>query len=205
MKDITRMTSTLYGTGSRRYTAGARAFHWVTALLMFAVIPLGWIFAEFKTKPGTPPTFEAPIPGSPADYASVHKTLGLLIIAIVVVRIVYRIANPPPALPGRMAQWEKALSMASHWLLYAILIVMPVSGYIMSSAGPNPISILGLFDFPKLPVDKAIGSNAKAIHLYVQYAVYALVILHVFATAWHLAVKRDGLLDRMLPRQANAD
>ena len=204
MKDITRFTSTLYGQGTRRYTGGAQAFHWITALLMFVIIPAGWIFAEFKTK-GTPPAFEAPFPGSPGDYASVHKTLGLLLFVIVAVRIVYRIMNPPPVLPGRMAIWEKGLSHASHWLLYAILLVMPVSGYIMSSASDKPISIFGLFDFPKLPVDKAMGHTANAIHVYVQWAVYALIALHIAATAYHLIVKRDGLLDRMLPRQRNAD
>ncbi len=205
MKDITRMTSTLYGSGSRRYTATARAFHWITAIIIFAIVPLGWIFAEFKTPAGNKSVFEAPIPGSPADYSAVHKTLGLLIIAIVVARIVFRIANPPPALPGRMAEWEKVIAIASHWLLYAILIVMPVSGYIMSSGGKFPISIVGLFDFPKLPVSKDMADIAKTIHLYAQFALYGLVILHVFATAWHLVVRRDGILDRMLPRQANAD
>ena len=149
--------------------------------------------------------FTAPIPGTPGDYASLHKTIGLVIFAIVAARIAYRVANPPPALPGRMPGWERAAAVASHWLLYAILIVMPVSGYIMSSAGDHPISILGLFDVPKLPVSKAVGGNAKAIHLYVQFAVYALIVLHVFATAWHLMVRRDAVLDRMLPRQANAD
>ncbi len=204
MKNVTNFSSVQYDPVVRagRYKAGAQAFHWITALLMFAVIPLGWIFAEFKTKNGA---FEAPIPGTPGDYASLHKTIGLLIFAIVAARIVFRAVNPPPALPGRMPGWEKGLSVASHWLLYAILIVMPVSGYIMSSAGDRPISILGLFDFPKLPVSKAVGGNAKDIHIYVQFAVYALIALHVLATAWHLMVRRDAILDRMLPRQANAD
>jgi cytochrome b561 len=75
----------------------------------------------------------------------------------------------------------------------------------MSSAGDHPISILGLFDFPKLPVSKDVGHTANRVHIYVQFAVYALIAIHVFATAWHLVVRRDAVLDRMLPRQANAD
>jgi cytochrome b561 len=205
MKDITAFASTLYGAGTKRYAAGARWFHWVTALLIFTVIPLGWIFAEFKTKANAPDTFEAPIPGSPADYAALHKLIGLLIFVIVVARIVYRIANPPPPLPGRMAIWEKGLAHASHWLLYAVIIIMPVSGYILASASKHPIPFFGLFDVPKLPIDKDQAKIAGAIHLYVQFAVYALVALHVVGTAWHLVVRRDALLDRMLPRQANAD
>ena len=205
MKDVTQNASVLYGTGSRRYEPGAQWFHWITAALMFAIIPLGWIFAEFKTE-GKPPTgFEAPFPGTPFAYASVHKTLGLILFALVAARIAYRIANPPPALPGRMNEAMRLLSHASHWLLYAILIVMPVSGYVMSSAGKNPISIFGLFDFPKLPVSHDTGETAKAIHLYVQWAVYALILLHLAATAWHTFARRDAILDRMLPRPANAE
>ena len=205
MKDITGASSVLYGTGSRRYTPGAQWFHWITAVLMFTIIPLGWVFGEFKTQ-GDPPTgFKGVFPGGPFAYASVHKTLGLLVFAIVVARILFRLANPPPALPGRMNGAMRVLSHASHWLLYAILLVMPISGYIMSSAGKNPISLLGLADFPKLPVSKDAGDIAKAIHLYTQFAVYALILLHVAATAWHAFARRDAILDRMLPRQANAE
>ena len=206
MKDITGYTSMIYGSGAKRYSAAARAFHWVTALLIFAIVPLGWIFAEFKTTGGKPPTgFEAPIPGTPFAYASVHKTIGLAILVLVLARIAYRFVNRPPTLPGSMAAWEKGLAHASHWLLYLVLIVMPVSGYIMSSAGKNPISILGLVNFPKLPISKATGDIAKQIHLFTQYALYALVIGHVAAIVWHLWVRRDGILDRMLPKQANAE
>ena len=82
---------------------------------------------------------------------------------------------------------------------------MPVSGYIMSSGGKYPISILGLFDFPKLPVGPARGEIAAVIHVYAQFAVYALIVLHLAGTAWHLFVRRDALLDRMLPRQVHAE
>ena len=209
MKDITASTLTLDGSvdgvGRRRYGLGARWFHWLTALLMFAVVPLGWIFGAFKTQPDHPDAFVAPFPGTPADYASVHKTVGLVIFALVAARIAYRLVNPPPALPGRVAAAERGLAHATHWLLYAVLIVMPVSGYVMSSAGKRPISILGLFDFPKLPVGPEVGARAMGVHNSIQFAVYALVLLHLAGTAWHLFVRRDGLLDRMLPRQVNAE
>ena len=189
----------------RRYSLGARWFHWVTALLMFVIIPLGWIFAEFKTTKDNKNVFEAPIPGSPADYASLHKTLGLLVLAIVAARIVYRIANPPPPLPGRLPAVEKGLAHAAHWLLYLVLLAMPISGYIMSSAGDHPISILGLFDFPKLPIPKEQGRIAHNIHIYVQFVVYALVALHLAGVAASLFLRRDDILGRMLPRQANVE
>lgn len=189
----------------RRYTVGARWFHWITALLMFVIIPLGWIFAEFKTMKDNKNVFEAPIPGSPADYASLHKTLGLLVLAIVAARIAYRIVNPPPPLPGRLPAVEKGLAHAAHWLLYLVLLAMPISGYIMSSAGDHPISILGLFDFPKLPIPKEQGKIAHTVHIYVQFVVYALVALHLAGVAVSLFLRRDDILGRMLPRQANVE
>lgn len=202
MADVANLTTALHPFETRRYRLAARWFHWLTALLIFAVVPLGWIFAEFKTKNGH---FEAPIPGTPADYASAHKTLGLLILALVVVRLAYRVAYRPPSLPRHVTVFETALSHATHWVIYLVLLVMPISGYIMSSASNHPISIFGLFDFPKLPVGKEVGHTANQIHIFVQYAVYGLVILHIAGVSWHLFVRRDDLLGRMLPRQANAE
>ena len=76
----------------------------------------------------------------------------------------------------------------------------------MSSGGKYPISIFGLFDFPKLPgIGKSVETSAAVVHLTVQFAVYALIALHVAGVCWHLFVRRDDLLARMLPRQANVD
>ncbi len=194
MKDITMRAAPYFTAGSRRYGATARAFHWLSVLLIFAVVPLGWILAEFK-KPF----------GGVEIYASLHKTTGLVILVMIAARLAWRATNPPPALPTRMPDWEKVASIVSHWLLYVIFLAMPISGYLLSSGGKYPISILGLFDFPKAPVTPEIVEVAKQIHLLGQWAVYALVILHIAATAWHLAVRRDAILDRMLPRQINAD
>ena len=117
-----------------RYSAGARWFHWITAALMFTVIPLGWIFGAFKTKPGNPEVFVAPFPGTPEDYAAGHMTIGLVLFATVGARIIYRTFNAPPVLPNDMAVWERRLAHLTHWLIYAALIIMPVSGYIMRPA-----------------------------------------------------------------------
>lgn len=187
--------------GTERYQSGARWFHWLTAILIFAIVPLGWIFAEFKTE-GKPPTgFEAPLPGAPGDYAMLHKTLGLLALALVVARLVYRFANRPPVLPRHTTALETGLSHATHWLLYLLLLAMPISGYIMSSASDHPISLLGLFDVPKLPIPKDVGKVANKVHVFAQFALYALVLAHIAGVAWHLFVRRDNLLARMLPAQ----
>ena len=187
-----------------RYGAGARWFHWVTAVLMFTVIPLGWVFGAFKTKPGHPDTYVAPFPGTPDDYAAGHMSVGLIIFAIVTARILYRVVNPPPVLPGGMGLWEQRLAHVTHWLLYAVLIVMPVSGYIMSSGDKPPISFLGLFHVPKALISPEQGKAAAIVHVLItQFVLYGLILLHLAGTAWHLFVRRDGALSRMLPRQAN--
>jgi cytochrome b561 len=194
MKDVTSRGPAYFTAGARRYSAAAQALHWISAALIFAVVPLGWIFAEFKK----------PL-GGPAIYSSLHKTLGLIVLALILVRLVWRLTHRPPALPVRMADWEKATAIATHWLLYFIFIAMPVSGYVDSSGGTHPISVLGLFDVPKIPVSHAMGELAGEIHVLGQFAVYALVLLHIGATVWHLTVSRDAILDRMLPRQINSD
>lgn len=190
---------------ARRYSLAARWFHWVTALLMFTVIPLGWIFGAFKTKPDHPDSYVAPFPGTPADYASAHMSVGLILFAIVALRILYRVFNPPPRLPGRMAGAEKALAHLTHWLLYAILIIMPVSGYLMAAGDKPPVVFLGLIDVPKLPLSPSQGFAAAVVHVLTQFAVYALIGLHLAGTAWHLFVRRDDLLSRMLPAQRYPD
>jgi cytochrome b561 len=190
------------GQATTRYGAAARWFHWVTAVLMFAVIPLGWIFGAFKTKPDHPDTFVAPFPGTPDDYAAAHMTVGLVIFAVVAARILHRARTRPPPLPG--AAWERRLAATTHVLLYVVLIVMPVSGYIMSSGDKPPISFLGLFNVPKAPISPSQGKAAAIVHVLVtQFVLYALIVLHLAGTAWHLFVRRDGAMSRMLPRQAN--
>jgi cytochrome b561 len=87
-----------------------------------------------------------------------------------------------------------------HWLLYALLLFMPVTGYLQSADG-RPVSYLGLFNLPELPKDKALGDVANVLHLLGQWGLYTLAGLHVGATVWHVAIRRDGLLSRMIPPQ----
>ena len=79
---------------------------------------------------------------------------------------------------------------------------MPVSGYVMMSGDKPPIDVLGLFDLPKMPISKEQGFIAAVTHVYTQFAVYALILLHLAGTAWHLFVRKDDLLSRMLPPQS---
>ena len=91
-------------------------------------------------------------------------------------------------------------AFGTHGLLYALLLLMPVTGYLQSADG-RPVSYLGLFNLPELPKDKALGDAANFLHHLGQWGLYTLVGLHVGATLWHVAIRRDGLLNRMLPPQ----
>jgi cytochrome b561 len=175
-----------------RYTATAQALHWITALLMFAVLPLAWVMLNMPK--------EAESRGL---LFTLHKSIGLTIFALVAFRLLWRARHPAPPLAEGLPPWIARSAVTSHWLLYLILVGMPISGYLLTAAGGYPISFFGLFNVPGLPKNEALDRAATWAHVAVgQWAVYALILLHVGATAWHAAVRRDGVLNRMLPPQA---
>ncbi len=175
---------------SPRYTFTAQTLHWLTVLLILAVLPFAWVVVSMS-------------PGPERSWLFViHRSLGITIFAFVVIRLVWRAMNPPPPLPGGTSRAMELVGRLTHWLLYLLLLLMPVSGYLQSASG-KPVSYFGLFDLPALPENKSLDDFAKTVHLLGQWGVYALVALHVLATAWHVAVRRDGLLNRMLPPQDN--
>ena len=172
-----------------RYNGLAQALHWLTAALVLAVLPLAWIATS--------------LPASPAKgfYFQLHKSVGITIFAIVAIRILWRAWHPAPPevyVPRGLA----LLGRINHWLLYLVFLLMPASGFVMSAAAGNTTQYFFLFPIPPfMAKNEAVSKLADQIHLAGQYAVYALVALHVLATAWHLIARRDALLDRMLPRQ----
>ncbi len=174
-----------------RYTLTAQALHWVTGGLMFVVLPLAWVMVSMaRDNPSRGLMF------------TLHKSVGLTILALVAARLIWRRMNPAPAL-RHTARWEAAAAKASHWLLYAIMVGMPVSGYLLSAGSGRPVSYFGLFSIPGLPKNETVDGIATWLHVATgQWAVYALILLHLGATAWHVVVRRDGLLGRMLPAQS---
>jgi cytochrome b561 len=154
-----------------RYTATAQWLHWITALLVLATIPIAWQMVEMK-------------PGLPVRtvYFTAHKSIGVTI-------------------PSGWPHWTVLAAKTNHFLLYVLLLGMPASGYLRSATDGRGISYLGLFNLPHLPQDETVSRLALAIHHAGQWALYALVVLHMLGTAWHVVVRRDGALDRMLPPQ----
>ena len=176
-----------------RYTATAQALHWIVAALFVAQVVIAWTLV---VRPDNDPGF--------GFWITLHKSIGMTILALVAIRLAWRASHPAPPLPPRMPLWEKLLARANHWVLYAILLVMPISGYLSSAAAGHTIHYFWLFDLPNLPQSRELAHNAIVVHAIGQWFIYAAVALHLSGTAWNLVVRRDGSLNRMLPEQSEA-
>ncbi|MCJ2068775.1 cytochrome b [Methylobacterium sp. J-030] len=174
--------------GMPRYNPVSQALHWLTAALALAVLPLAWVAISL------PP---APAKG---NLFVLHKSVGLTILAIVVLRIVWRMFRPAPPDP-KAPRLLTLIGRVNHYLLYAIFLIMPISGYLLSAFSGRDTPYFWLFTIPGLTKDEGPQKIAESIHLVGQWFVYALVLLHIAGTAWHLIIRRDGLLERMLPVQ----
>jgi cytochrome b561 len=173
---------------ARRYTLTAQALHWLTVFLILMILPVAWVMMSLPEGP------------EQSRMLVFHRSLGVTIFAVAVLRLAWRSTHPAPPLPNDTPRVMELISQLTHWLLYALLLLMPVTGYLQSADG-RPVSYFGLLNLPGLPQDKALGDAAKVLHLLGQWAVYTLVGLHVGATVWHVAIRRDRLLDRMIPPQ----
>ncbi len=171
------------------YGPVARAVHWVVAALAIIVVALGWAIIG------------APRGGDSREtLLLLHRSVGLLILAVMVFRIVWRLMHPPPPLPIGFPRFEAAAAHADHALLYIVFLVMPLTGLLNAFAAGHSVSFFGLFAIPPLiPEDPRLAQIVFAIHLAGQFAVYALVAIHVAAALTHRFVRRNRILDRMLP------
>ncbi len=132
-----------------------------------------------------------------------HGSIGLSILALMVVRVLWRWRCPAPTLPPTLSRLEAVLARGTHLALYLIFIGMPLAGYVNAAAQGQAVSLFGAVAIPPLlPVDERLSQAAIAMHLLGQYLVYLLVTAHVAAALFHGFVRRDGVLERMLPRRS---
>ena len=171
-----------------RYDGFAQLMHWVTALALFLMLPFVWVAENFPDGPVR------------VFWYLLHESAGICIFLLVILRVTWRSVRPPPDPAERQARALNILAGINHWLLYAVLLVMPVTGYMMAGNGQG-VPFLGILTLPGLPKNDPLGVAANTIHVWTQFAVYGLVMLHLAGTVWHVAIRRDGLLDRMLPPQ----
>jgi cytochrome b561 len=174
---------------ARRYNGLAQALHWLTAALMLAVLPLGWI--------GVSLTKEAPTKGT---YFVLHRSVGLTILALAVARVVWRLLRPAPP-EGDLPRGLALVGRVNQWLLYAVLLIMPTSGYLVSAYGGRPTPYFWLVSLPGFEKSSELHELFERVHLFGQWALYASVVLHIAGVLWRLVICRDGVFDRMLPEQ----
>ncbi len=177
----------------RRYTGVAQALHWLTPPLVMAQVAIAWVMLSL---PAANPTG--------GFMFSLHKSIGVTIWLLIAARLTWRAGHPAPAAGREMPRWMDVVGRTNHWLMYLVLFAMPISGYVMSAMGPHGVQVWGV-PLPRLPRVAAIQQLAATGHSLGQWALYVLVALHVTATVYHVAVRRDGLLQRMLPAQTHAD
>jgi cytochrome b561 len=134
-----------------------------------------------------------------AMYAR-HKSVGITILALAVIRLLWRWANPTPTLPTTLKPYERTLAGLTHFGLYLLLFAMPLTGWMMTSARGFPVSWFGFFQLPDfVPKNKALYDAMKETHDTLALALYAIVTLHVVAALKHHFVMKDDVLRRMLP------
>ena len=171
-----------------RYSAVAQAFHWIIAALIVTQFVLGWTAAFL------------PLGARKVVRLDLHKSFGMTVLALAVLRLLWRLFNRPPELPTGMTAIEKQLARAAHFLFYAFLFVMPLTGWMMSSAKNYSVSWFHQFTWPNLisPNEQAFNL-LRTTHDTLSWLLFALALLHILAALKHHFWNKDDVLKRMLP------
>jgi cytochrome b561 len=168
-----------------RFGVVAITLHWVIAVLIIGMLCLGLYMVRL------PASFEK------LKFFGWHKEFGMLILSLVIIRVVWRFSNVTPELT--MPRWERIAARLVHWMLYAFMVAMPITGWLVSSAADLPISFFGLFVIPTLIApNKELLDLFATIHGYLAYGLIALICGHVGAALKHEFINKDDILRRML-------
>lgn len=169
------------------YGSIAILLHWVMAVLIIILLMLGLYMV------GLPTSLRK------LKFYGWHKELGVLVLGLVLVRVSWRLSNVLPRLDD-IPRWEAIAARATHWAFYLLMGILPITGWVMSSATGLPVSFFGLFVLPDI-----VGPNEglrvlfQEIHEWLAYIMIALICLHVAAAFKHLLINKDDVMRRMLP------
>jgi len=171
---------------SVRYTSPAVILHWLIALLIFVGFPLGVYMHDLPLSP------------TKLQLYSYHKWIGISVLLLVGLRLVWRVTHTPPPLPADLKAWERAASHAAHGALYLLMIAVPLTGWLMSSAKGFQAVWFGVLPLPDLVgKDRALGETLEDAHEILNFVMLGLVSLHVAAALKHHFVERLPFLQRM--------
>lgn len=175
-------------TASARYTRTAIALHW----LIFVLIACGFTLAVYMV--------DLPLSPQKLKYFSWHKWIGVTVFLTALVRVGWRLTHPAPSLPATMPPWEQRAAAVSHAALYVLIVIIPITGWLYSSATGVPTVYLGLVQLPDLvPKDKPLAEQLKLVHISLNYTMFVIVCFHAAAALKHHFVDRDEVLSRMVP------
>ena len=174
----------------RRYSNVNVAFHWITAAFVFFQLWLGFSFADLEQS------------SRQTNLFTWHKTIGSLILLIVLARLAYRLINPPPPYPPELPRWERLAGTWNHRLFYLLLIGLPIGGLLAVSAHTrgSVITLLGGVAIPKVPgVSKQLGELAGEAHSAAAWLLCGLITLHAAAALKHQFIDKNRAAGRMPP------
>jgi cytochrome b561 len=178
-----RNTATSWG-------AVAKNLHWIMAALIFVQITLGLLAVNWRLSP------------TKIQLFFWHKSLGMLILALLALRLGWRLANTSPSLPADMPRWERSGAHLSHLLLYVLLILLPLTGWVINSAANIPFRIFWLIPLPAIvEPNKPLAELFARVHLGLIVLLALVLTVHIGAALRHHFVKRNTILVRMLPER----
>lgn len=178
---------------TQRWGVIAKAFHWLVALGIFALAGIGLYMVGM------------PLGMAQLKLFLLHKALGVTVLALVVLRLLWRLIDRHPRYPAAMPRWQVGAAHASHALLYLLLLLIPISGWVYNSASGFPLPWFGLLQLPALaPVSKPLARVALDVHEIAFWVLAAVLLLHVAAALDHHFRHRDTVLLRMLPWRTRA-
>jgi cytochrome b561 len=179
-----------------RFGIVAQALHWlIAALIVVQYVLIRYAHAAEAARKTHPIAALEQL-----AWLARHKSFGITVFALTIVRLAWRLVSPPPAWPRAMPRWQVIFARATHYAFYALLFALPLSGWLMSSAGNHPVSWFNLVQLPDLVApSKPLEQFLHEFHEYAFDSLFAIAILHVAAALKHRFVDRDGVLQRMLP------
>ncbi len=174
---------------TKKYSGTSRLIHWIMAILIIMMIPVGFLMVQEGLSRSLQNTLFI-----------THKNVGVLLLILIFVRLFNRWRNPPHLEPVELAPIQEFAARMTHIGLYALLLIMPLAGYVRVRAGGFPIEALGALGMPTLvPRSEALAEAAKMVHFYGAYAITALILMHIGAACFHGLVRKDGVFSRIWP------
>lgn len=168
----------------------SKSLHWLLALLMIGLLALGWVMVQLDY---FSPYYES----APA----LHYSLGILVFFLVLIKIIWQLAKPLPVHDKRLKVYELYASKIVHFILLLFMIMMPISGYIVITAGSNDANFFGLFDLPTLfKVTKQMREVATFFHTYFPFILVGFIVVHILAAVKHKFVDKMKTARDMWPK-----